>query len=231
MQRATASALRASSAMDCPGALAVCNEVSTGAAVYQRVSAPGTVSTMNCPFSPHIAIEMSELAGEQRQARRASLHKTRNMHRAFWEDTLRKLKLGAHLARDLECQLGSYLPEPLPADERKKAGKSVSRLFSGAKRQLAGVVAAGAGPIEVIVAPKLKSPQRETCAIGVLERSSGSLQWTRAIECPSHDFHAQWVELKNWALHEGLYLAGRTELHPVYNTTVYVLVAWPAGDV
>jgi hypothetical protein len=153
------------------------------------------------------------------------------MNCAFLEDILRQLELGERIARDLERQLGGYLPEPLAADKRKDAAKSVLRLFAAAKRQLAGVIAAGTGPVEVIVGSKRESAPGTTSAIEVLERSSGPLQWTRAIECPSHDFHVQWVALKNWALQEGLYLRGQTELDPVYNTSVYMLVAWPAGTV
>jgi hypothetical protein len=112
-----------------------------------------------------------------------------------------------------------------------EAGKAVAWLFTRAKRQLAGVIAAGGWPAEVVVGSSPQSPTRAKYAVEALEQSSGPIQWTRAIECPAHDFHAQWAELKRWALKEGLYLGARTKLDPVYNSSVYLLVVWPAADV
>lgn len=149
---------------------------------------------------------------------------------ALVEDNMNRQNLGVRLARARDRHLGPRLKDGVnlsPVDD--DARELVSWLFVGVRRQLAAVIRQGAGPAEVIVGTGPAGSLKRLKALELLTQSSGPVQWPLAIECSTHPFHCEWVELKKWASGEGLFLRGRTELDPVYSRCVYLVTAWPAN--
>ena len=150
--------------------------------------------------------------------------------RPTWEDIkLGRKTLGAKLVCTLGAQLATYRGNEDTAGLRSEANiRIVQWLFADVRRRLAAVTRAGAGPAEVIVGHRSAATPKKDRAVELLLRGSGEAHWTLAIECLSHPFHTEWLELKKWAMTEGLYLRGRAALDPVCSTCVYYVSAWPA---